>query len=298
MKRIWVAAACAVVAAACRDGAADTLALRRERTTAPQRDSVEAAQSMLLAESMAVMEFVGELNNEIARAGRLRVELSSGVAGESKIAEAKREREALANRVRGLLAQLDSSEARLNRAQKRVTRLAGQESALTERVAALTARIDSIRRSAMAEQQALNARIARLEGTVAALASDTARLAARVARLSDSANTVYYVAATEQELLERGIIVREGGRRYLFAGPRSIQPARRLPAEAFNAIDMTKTQTIPLPPGQYKIISRHSLDLVKPDTLRGEKVGGMLRVMAPEEFWGNSKFLILVRARG
>jgi hypothetical protein len=296
MRRVWVVAVCAAAAAACGDGAAETLTLRGRETVAPLRDSVDAAHEALLAESMAVMEFVGELNNELARAGRLRVELSSGVAGESKIAEAKREREALVGRVRGILAQLDSSEARLTRAQKRVTRLAGRESALTARVAALTARLDSIRESATAEQVALNARIAGLEERVATLAGDTARLAARVAQLSDSANTVYYVAATEQELLERGIVVREGGRRYLFAGPRSIHPARRLSPDAFKAIDMTKTRTIPLPPGQYKIISRHSLELVRPDTITGNKIGGVLRVTAPEEFWGSSRFLILVRA--
>jgi hypothetical protein len=294
MKRVWLVVVCAA-AAACGDRAADAMTLRGGNASAP-RDSVDAAQEMLLAESMAVMEFVGELNNELARAGRLRVSLSSGAAGESKIAEAKREREALAERVRGMLVQLDSSEARLDRAQKRVRRLAGRESALTARVAVLTARLDSLRTSAMAEQQALSTRIAGLEGTVSTLAADTARLATRVARLSDSVNTVYYVAATEQELLKRGIIVREGGRRYLFAGPRSIHPARRLPPEAFNAIDMTKTRAIPLPPGQYKIISRHSLELVQPDTVAGNKVGGVLRVTSPEEFWGTSKFLILVRA--
>jgi hypothetical protein len=294
MKRVWLVVICAA-AAACGDRAADAMTLRGGNASTP-RDSVDAAQEMLLAESMAVMEFVGELNNELARAGRLRVSLSSGAAGESKIAEAKREREALADRVRDILTQLDSSEARLERAQKRVTRLAGRESALTARVVALTARLDSLRATAMAEQHALTARIAGLEGTVATLAADTARLAAHAARLSDSVNTVYYVAATEQELVARGVVVREGGRRYLFAGPRTIQPARRLPPEAFKAIDMTKTRAIPLPPGQYKIISRHSLELVQPDSVSGNKVGGVLRVTSPEEFWESSRFLILVKA--
>jgi hypothetical protein len=296
MKRVWVLAVCAVAAAACGDAVDFVPADRGGRLAAAPRDSVDVAQEMLLAESMAVMEFVGELNNELARAGRLRVELTSGAPGESKLAEAKREREALAERVRDIVAQLDSSEARLDRAQKRVARLSGRESALTARVAALTARVDSLRTSALAEQRALQGRVATLEGTVATLSGDTARLAARVAKLSDSANTVYYVAASERELLERGIIVREGGRRYLFAGPRSIQPARRLSPEAFKAIDMTKTRAIPLPPGHYKIISRHSIELVKPDTLDGGKVGGTLRVTAPEAFWGPSRFLILVRA--
>jgi hypothetical protein len=288
MKRMWLVLAACAAAGACGDHVAESIA-------AP-RDSVDAAQATLLAESMAVMEFVGELNNELARAGRLRVELSAGAAGESKIAEAKREREALAERVRSILAQLDSSEARLERAQKRVTKLAGRESALTAQVAALTARLDSLRTTATTEQGALQARIALLEGTVATLASDTARLSARVARLSDSANTVYYVAATERELLARGVIVREGGRRYLFAGPRAIQPARQLPADAFKAIDMSKTRTIPLPPGQYRILSRHNLELVKPDTMVNGKMAGALRVTAPEQFWAGSRYLILVRA--
>lgn len=294
MKRVWIVLTCATVAA-CGDGAAESIATRGGINVSP-RDSIEAAQEMLLTESMAVMEFVGELNNELARAGRLRLELSGGAAGESKIAEAKREREALAGRVRDILAQLDSSEARLERAQERVKRLAGRESGLSARVAALTLRLDSLRGSAAMEQQALNARIAGLEGTVVALTGDTVRLSSRVASLSDSINTVYYVAATEQELLERGIVVREGGRRYLFAGPRAIHPARQLPPKAFKAIDMSKTQTIPLPPGHYRIISRHSMQLVRPDTVDGGKVSGALRVTAPEAFWAGSRYLILVRA--
>lgn len=294
MKRIWLVAVFAATAA-CGDKAGDVLVRTGSAAPAPSADSVEAAQATLLAESMAVMEFVGQLNNELARAGRLRIELTSSAAGESKIAEAKREREALAGRIRQILTDLDSTETRLERAQQRVTRLTGRESALNARVAALTSRIDSLRASAEAEQRALSARIAGLEQTVATLSGDTARLAARVASLSDSAHTVYYVAASEQELLERGVIVREGGRRYLFAGPRTIQPARRLSPESFNAIDMTKTRTIPLPPGRYRILSRHSIDLAQPETLEGGKVGGALRVTAPEEFWAGSRYLILVK---
>src|SRR3712207_4985064 len=129
MKRVWLVATCATVVAC--DGTGDSVAaLRRPRMGTPARDSADAAQAMLLAESMAVMEFVGELNNELARAGRLRIELSTGAAGESKIAEAKREREALAGRVRDILAQLDSSEARLERARQGAARLAGRETAL------------------------------------------------------------------------------------------------------------------------------------------------------------------------
>jgi hypothetical protein len=296
MKQVWVVAACAAIAA-CGDRVGESAGVLDDaRQAGAVRDSTDAAQEMLLAESMAVMEFVGELNNELARAGRLRIELSTGAAGESKIAEAKREREALAGRVRDILVQLDSSEVRLQRARERAARLAGRETALNARVVALTARLDSLRTAATREQRALAARIVELEGTVVTLAADTARLASKVARLRDSANTVYYVAATEEELLERGIVVREGGRRYLFAGPRPVQPARRLPHEAFNAIDMTKTRTIPLPPGRYKILSRHSLELVSPDTLEGGKIRGALRVTAPEQFWSGSKYLILVRA--
>ena len=294
MKRIWMVAVLAATAA-CGDKGGEVL-LRTGSAEPVPRDSVEAAQAMLLSESMAVMEFVGQLNNELARAGRLRIELTSSSGGESTIAEAKREREALAGRIREIIAQLDSTEARLDRAQQKVTRLTGRESALNARVAALTARLDSLRTNAEAEQRSLSARIAGLEQTVVTLSNDTARLASRIASLSDSAHTVYYVAATERELLERGIIVREGGRRYLFAGPRTIQPARRLSPESFNAIDMTKTRTIQLPPGQYRILSRHSIELAKPEMLEGGKVGGALRVTTPEEFWAGSRYLILVKA--
>src|SRR5918999_6203731 len=158
MKRVWVVILCAV--AACGDRTADARAVRGGDIA---RDSIDAAQAALLTESMAVMEFVGELNNELARAGRLRVELSTGATGESKIAEAKRERVAVAARVREILTQLDSTEKRLEIAQRRLTRLSGRESALNARVATLTTRLDSLRTAATEAQQALNARIAVLE---------------------------------------------------------------------------------------------------------------------------------------
>jgi hypothetical protein len=291
MRRVPVVVACAA-ALACSDGSAKSV--DAGRLGAP-RDSMEAAHEMLLAESMAVMEFVGELNNELARSGRLRIELTTGAAGESKIAEAKVEREALAGRIREILADLDSSEARLEEAQERVKRLAGRESALNARVAALTLRLDSLRGAASREQRALATRIESLEAAIVGLAGDTARLSARVAQLTDSANTVYYVAATEEELLQRGVVVREGARRYLVAGPRAILPARRLPANEFSAIDKSKTRTIQLPPGRYRIVSRHSLDLLKPDAVAGDKVAGSLRITSPEAFWSGSRHLILVR---
>src|SRR5918992_1220415 len=75
MKRIWMMAVLAATAA-CGDRGGDVLVRTGSAEPVP-RDSVEAAQAMLLAESMAVMDFVGQLNNELARAGRLRIELTS-----------------------------------------------------------------------------------------------------------------------------------------------------------------------------------------------------------------------------
>lgn len=293
MKRMLAAAVCGLLTA-CGNGSASSFADGGFGTQS-RRDSVNAAHDGLLAESMAVMEFVGELNNELARAGRLRIELSPGVAAESKLAEAKHERQALTTRIRDIIAQLDAAERDLERAQERVRQLTGRESALSARIASLTLRLDSLRRSAIAEQRALAARITDLERSLAALAEDTTRLSARLARLSDSVNTVYYVAATEEELLERGVIVREGGRRYIFAGPRPLHPARQLPPAAFTSLDMAKSRTISLPPGHYRIVSRHSIDLVEPEVLADGAVAGVLRVRSPETFWAGSKYLILVR---
>jgi hypothetical protein len=105
-------------------------------------------------------------------------------------------------------------------------------------------------------------------------------------------NTAYYIVGTKDELLERGIIVKEGGARVLFifgkAGE-TLQPARDLDPGQFTPINLTEVREITLPDStaEYLIASRQDLAYLEVPPVEGEKprVRGSVRIGAPEQFW-------------
>jgi hypothetical protein len=107
----------------------------------------------------------------------------------------------------------------------------------------------------------------------------------------------YYVVGTEDELIEKGIVEREGGANLLFARiGRTLQPARALDPELFVAIDRRDIREIPLPDStqRYAVVSRQSLDNADVGERDEAEFRGQLRIPDPERFWGASRFLILV----
>ena len=63
------------------------------------------------------------------------------------------------------------------------------------------------------------------------------------------------------------------------------------------AIDKSQQTSIPLPRSdkKYKIISRQSPTYLGANVTKDGKVEGSVEISQPEEFWGASKYLILVQ---
>ncbi len=134
------------------------------------------------------------------------------------------------------------------------------------------------------------ATIAALELRVDSLVTETKVMGERYYR-------AYYVVGTEDELIEKGIVEREGGANLLFAKiGRTLTPARGLDPELFTAIDRRDVLEIPLPDTtkRYKVVSRQNLDAAEVAERDEAEFRGHLRIPDSERFWGNSRFLILV----
>lgn len=134
------------------------------------------------------------------------------------------------------------------------------------------------------------ATIAALELRVDSLVTETKVMGERYYR-------AYYVVGTEDELIEKGIVEREGGANLLFAKiGRTLSPARGLDPELFTAIDRRDVLEIPLPDStrRYKVVSRQNLDAAEVAERDEAEFRGHLRIPDSERFWGNSRFLILV----
>jgi len=133
-------------------------------------------------------------------------------------------------------------------------------------------------------------RIAELELRVDSLVAESRTL-------GDAHYRAYYIAGTESELLEKGIIQREGGANLLFVHPgRTLQPARTLDPAQFNAIDQRATRQIPLDSTkQYRVVSRHNLDKATARERDNTTIRGPLQIADTDRFWAGSRYLILVQ---
>ena len=102
-------------------------------------------------------------------------------------------------------------------------------------------------------------------------------------------NTAYYAFGTSKELREKGVTTKEGG----FIG---IGKAEKLKddfnKDYFTKIDVTETTSIPLGVKKAKILTTHPSSSYKLEGPEGkvEKI----TITNTEEFWGASKYLVIV----
>jgi hypothetical protein len=150
----------------------------------------------------------------------------------------------------------------------------------------------------------LNTTIQRQTATIDALSTRvdslngvTREMGATIATLEAQQNKAFYVIGKEDDLLQRGVIVREGGANLLIAHPgRTIQISRTADASAFTAVDQRAKDVIemPDPTRRYRVVSRQSLDYAVVENRDNESFTGNLKITKPAQFWGPSRFLVVV----
>jgi hypothetical protein len=137
------------------------------------------------------------------------------------------------------------------------------------------------------------------KATIVALTDQVTQLTDTVNLLKEKNNTVYYIIGTKDELLQKGIVVQEGGSRFplLFAKVgQTIVPARDLNLSAFTRINMREVTEIPLPGSdEYRVASRQDLDGLAAPPSDGRHVSGTVKIANPDKFWSGSRILILIQ---
>lgn len=275
----------AMTATGCdRSRAELTKALAEARAAEAQKDS-------LLTEVLETTQFVSDLNSELAKSKGMIIgsERETGLPGAIRDRE---ERKATLARIQQVIARLNESEAKLTAAETRAKSARIRNARLLAQIATYQKTIEDLR--AVAEQQ--QAQIALLAGQVDTLGKERNSLRGSVATLISYKNTVYYAAGTKDELLKEGVVTKEGSKFLIFGGTR-LEPARNLNPAAFTAIDKTQTLSIALPriDKKYKIVSRQSPEFLSGDVNPKGEVKGVVEIVAPEEFWSPSRYLILVQ---
>ena len=270
---------------------------------------VSAEKDSLLNEVLETTKFVSDLNTELAKVKSVGV--SPVPASEQTASGAAQERAAALGRIKETIARLNEAEQKLDQQTQRASRMGRRNERLLAQLESAKQTIADLKASAERQEAEYTAVIDRQKVEIAALASrvDTMTLVNEqlsatnvaltdtVGQLTDYKNTVYYAVGTKKELIERGVVTKEGSK-FLFFGGTHIVPARDLNPEAFTRVDKTRDLTIALPreDKNYKIISRQSPQFLASSSLTqdGKKLHGSIQIESPEEFWAPSKYLIVV----
>ncbi len=304
MRYVWLMLALVMAGTTACDRSRDELnaALAEARQVSAEKDS-------LLNEVLETTKFVTDLNAELAKVKSVGV--SPVPASELTASGAAQERIAALSRIKETIARLNEAEQKLDKQTQRASRMGRRNERLLAQLESAKQTVADLKAAAERQEVEYTAVIDRQKVEIAALTSrvDTMSLVNEqlsatnvaltdtVGQLTDYKNTVYYAVGTKKELMERGVVAKEGSK-FLFFGGTHIVPARDLNPEAFTRVDKTRDLTIALPreDKNYKIISRQSPQFLAASSLTqdGKKVHGSLQIESPEEFWAPSKYLIVV----
>jgi predicted nucleic acid-binding Zn-ribbon protein len=101
-------------------------------------------------------------------------------------------------------------------------------------------------------------------------------------------NTAYYIIGTGKELKEYGVTSKEGG--FIGLG-KSTEIKPDFNKDKFTKIDITQTLSIPIGAKKAKILTSHPSSSYK---LVGEKPVQKIDISNAADFWGTSKYLVIV----
>lgn len=101
-------------------------------------------------------------------------------------------------------------------------------------------------------------------------------------------NTVYYAIGTKKELIEKNVITKEGG--FIGIG-KSTKVKDDFNKEYFTKVDASQTNSISIGAKKAKILSNHPSSSYK---LIGEGKVEKIEILNTEDFWSNSKYLVIV----
>lgn len=271
------------------------------RTQVQQMSSVSATKDSLFRDLAETTKLLADINNELTSVSSKKKAVEPVVSPESQLSSSPSDRALVLKKVKDLTARVRSSESRLAASQRKIKEMTSSNDSLRVVLADFQTTIDGLKTMVEGQKTSianLESELNTTKAQVTVLTQEKTVLQDTVSALTTRENTVYYVAGTKKELIEKGIIREVGGTRFLLVTRtgESLKPAENLDPSVFTAIDRRQTAEIPLPRAdkRYKIVTNQNIAFANLPVEAKGKVMGSLQITNPTSFWTNSKFLILV----
>jgi len=249
-------------------------------------------QSSIIGDAATSARLISEIDKDLAN-----VRLKTGKKAEvTNVAEteanASSKLETIQAKVGVLIARLNASEARVRNMRADQLAHSKVDSEQVARLAEYERSIQDMKETVERQQ----AEIASLTQRVDSLTTANTVLIARTTEMAAREDSVFVAIGSEKDLMNRGLIKKEGGTKLLFGRGKTIVAARHLEPAQFQMISKQKDLTISLPdPSKtYRIVTRQDMHFAEPQDPKKGMVKGSLKISDPNAFWGGSKYLILV----
>jgi len=174
--------------------------------------------------------------------------------------------------------------SKLKKSNSKVTALEQMVERMTKQIEEKDGQIGQLRD----QLEKMNIQIEILSSNVENLASESSSKSQTISEKTTELNTAYYVIGTKKELRDQKIITVEGG----FAGiGRNKKLKEDFNRDYFTRVDITNLRSIPVMKKKASIITTHPSQSYK---LYGEKTVDSLVIINAKDFWGASKYLVIV----
>lgn len=174
------------------------------------------------------------------------------------------------NRIGSLSAKLKQSNLKITGLEKMIENLQNSLTLKDEEIAELKTRMEG-----------LNIELANLNTNYKVVESESAAK-------TEALNTAYYAIGTNKELKEKKVISKEGG--FIGLG-KSTKVSDDFNKEYFTKINIEQATSIPIGAKKVKLITTHPSNSYR---LVGEKPIDRIEITNPKEFWGVSRYLVII----
>lgn len=183
---------------------------------------------------------------------------------------------------------LQNSYYQTGKFKKMVAQLEERVSTQATEIETLNVRVNEL----VAKNETLTSTVDSLAVEDAAKAEIIAQNEANIQEMDEQLHTAYYTAGTSDELIEKHIISKEGG----FIGIGKVEQVNpQINKNDLTMVDIRNLDAIPVNSKKVELVTNHPQDSYEIVVNEEEKQVDKLLIIDPDKFWGNSKYLVMVK---
>ncbi|MGZ3903428.1 MAG: Cbp1 family collagen-binding glycoprotein adhesin [Bacteroidia bacterium] len=259
----------------------------KEKEANPLADSLAGDNANLKGEltekEQALQDFVNGFNEIQANLDEIKAK-EKIVTGNTQTGDVKSKEEQIKSDIQAIYDLMSKNKSRIASLNKKLKNANTKIAGLEQMIANLEAQLNE----KDAQITDLKNKVEQLNIELSNLTVNYENVTQESAVKTEKLNTAFYVIGTGKELKQKGVTEKEGG--FIGLG-KTTELKKDFNKDYFTKIDASQTTVIPIGAKKVKIITTHPSSSYK---LVGEKPVEKLEITNAEDFWGASKYLVIV----